>query len=215
MTFWFFVFLISLPSLVERVRDPLEGWVPGDVELQDLDCEPLGIQAARERSPGEVAAASARGDFLDRRAVLCRQRLMPHGVRRGRDDALLSELRATAAATATLVADLQPAERQRTWLVETFYPDPAVAYKIGFAVKGALVERGIAVSDRAPSLAAGDIEVLGRLRPQEAYPLACKRYVMAGSLGPDDALLAVVLRDPSETILHAGLCVDGRWRWLQ
>ena len=85
----------------------------------------------------------------------------------------------------------------------------------GVAVKNALLDRSLKVSDRAPALAAGDIEVIGRLSPQAAYPIACTRYAAAGSLGDDDALLTIVLRDPQETLLHAGICTGGRWRWLR
>ena len=140
---------------------------------------------------------------------------MPHGARRAQDDAILYGLRTTAAEMAGLVAELDEPRPERTWLVETFYPDPGVAHKIAFAVKSALLDRDLSVSDRAPTLAAGDIEVLGQLRQSAAYPLACTRYASAGSLRADDALLAIVLRDPRETILHAGVCTDGRWRWLR
>ncbi|MCA9541796.1 MAG: hypothetical protein KC620_23025, partial [Myxococcales bacterium] len=102
-----------------------------------------------------------------------------------------------------------------TWLVEVFHPEVAVGQKISFAVKNALLDRGLHASDRAPALAAGDIEVIGAVEPERAYPLVCARYAAAGSLRPDDALMAVVLRDPRETMLHVGVCADGRWRWLR
>lgn len=215
MTFWLFVLLMSTPSLIERASDPMAGWLPSELSLRDLDCTPLSVERAREVAPGEVTEPSARGDFFERRAVVCRERLMPHGARRPQDDAILSGLRASSDQMAGTVAGLQQPQRTRTWLVETFYPDSAVAAKISFALKGSLLDRGLRVSDRVPTLAAGDIEVLGQLEPSAAYPLACARFSAAGSLRPDDALLAVVLRDPRETILHAGVCADGSWRWLQ
>lgn len=215
MEFWLFLALFYLPSLLERAQDPLDGWLPSEAALRKLDCDPVTMEGARQLAPGRLPEPSARGDYIERRAVICRERLLEPGIRRPRDDALLSRLRATADETAALVDELDPAERQRTWLVETFHPDPAVGHKIGFAVKNALLDRSLKVSDRAPALAAGDVEVIGRLEQQAAYPLACTRYAAAGSLGAGDALLAVVLRDPRETILHAGVCADGRWRWLR
>lgn len=215
MEFWLFILLFSAPSLLESAQDPLSGWLADQDDLRDLDCEPMTIEGARRVVPGQVAESSARGDFLDRRAVICRERLVPQGVRRAQDDAILYRLRESAHDMAQLVGELDPAERDRTWLVEAFHPDPGVAYKIGFAVKNALLDRDLHVTDRAPTLAAGDVEVIGQVRPEVAYPLACTRYALAGSMKANDALLAVVLRDPRETILHAGVCVGGRWRWLR
>ena len=215
MEFWLFVALFTLPSLIESAQDPLDGWLPSQAALRNLDCEPITAEGARRRAPGRMPEPSARGDYIDRRAVICRERLMPLGIRRAQDDAILSQLRTTAREMAALVGELDATERERTWLVETFYPDPGVGQKISFATKNALLDRNLKVSDRAPTLAAGDIEVIGRLEQRAAYPLACTRYTSAGSLRADDALLAIVLRDPRETVLHAGICTGGQWRWLR
>ena len=83
------------------------------------------------------------------------------------------------------------------------------------AVKNALMGAGVAVSDRTPLLAAGDVDVLTRLPPLEAYPAACARYAAGGSLRPTDVLLGVMQLDPRETTVHAGACVDGSWLWLR
>ncbi len=215
MEFWLFILLFNMPGIVESAREPLDGWLPSEIALGDLECEPVTEVGARRLRPGQVAPPSARQDFLDRRAVVCRERLMPQGLRRAQDDAILSELRTTSRDLAALVGELDTEQQARTWLVETFYPDSAVAAKIAFAVKNALLDRDLRVSDRAPTLAAGDIEVIGQLEPQAAYPLACTRYAASGSLESTDALLAIVLRDSRETILHAGVCADGEWRWLR
>ena len=103
----------------------------------------------------------------------------------------------------------------RTWLVEAHYPSASVASKISFATKNALVELGLSVSDRMATLAAGDVDVIVRMSPEDAYPAACRRYFASGSLGADDALLSVILRDTQATILHAGLCEQGQWTWLK
>ena len=75
--------------------------------------------------------------------------------------------------------------------------------------------QGASVSDRVPTLAAGDIDVITRMSAEDAYPAACQRYYSLGSLKEDDVLLAVVRLDSRETALHAGLCDRGQWRWLR
>ncbi|MGQ0505940.1 MAG: hypothetical protein ACT4TC_11560, partial [Myxococcaceae bacterium] len=101
------------------------------------------------------------------------------------------------------------------WHVDAFYPQTAVASKIAVAARTALVEHGQRVSDRVPVLAPGDIAVLSRLSPKEVYPLACKRFFAEGALEDGDAFLAVMIIDPRETQLHAGVCRFGQWKWLR
>lgn len=221
MEFWLYVLLFALPSLVEAARDPVEGplapdlWEGAGETLRGLDCEPTTIEAARAYAPERLDEPPPRGDRLTRRAVICRSRLMPEGVRRARDDAILSDLRTAADEMAGLVAGLADPLRRRTWMVEVYYPDARVGTKVQFAVKNALLEAGVTVTDRAPTLAAGDVEVIGRIDPQRAWPLACTRYRATGSLGPGDALMGIALRDRRATILNVGHCVDGDWRWLR
>lgn len=219
MEFWIYVLLFALPSLVEEFRDPVDGFfgpLTGHArEVRELDCESLSTEAARQREPGRVDAPAARGDFFERRAVICRARLLPAGVRQARDDAILSDLRATADDMAGHIAGLADPLRSRTWMVEVYHPDLLVAGKVEFAAKNALMAAGLTVTDRAPTLAAGDVEVIGRIDPQRAYPLACTRYVAGGSLGPNDALMGIALRDQRATILNVGYCADGQWRWLR
>lgn len=204
-----YILIFSLPSLIESARDPIDGLLPADVAVADLDCTPLTSEGAERLAPGQVPEPE-RGDSLTRRAVICRERLMPRGARRPQDAAILMDLRRHAR-----IAAASATQRDRTWLVEVYHPRPAVAEKIDFAVKAALLDRDLTVTDRSPTLAAGDIEVIGRLSHDRAWPLACLRYQATGSVKPTDALLAVVLRDPRETILHVGTCIDGRWQWLR
>lgn len=224
MAFLFFVLMFSAPGILEDFQDPLDN--KSGTDRRPLDCEPLTMAGARQLAPGQLGEPSVRGDYFERRAVICRERLMSTGVRRSedeagkgvrqvRDDAVLTELRTTSWEVARLVSELSPSEQQRTWLVEAYYPNVAVSQKLGFAVKNALLDRGLTVTDRAPSLAAGDIEVIGQLDASKAYSLACLRYRASGSLGAADALLAIVSRDKRETVLHTGVCLDGQWRWLR
>ena len=138
---------------------------------------------------------------------------MDLGERPARDDVILSDLSGTAAEVAETVTALNAP--QPTWLVEAFYPEATIAYKISFAVKNALIAKGFQVSDRTPSLAAGDVSVLAYMQPASAYPHACRRYAELESLSAQEALLAVVLTDARETILHAGICRNGAWKWLR
>jgi hypothetical protein len=208
-----YLLIFSLPSIIETVRDPIDGLLPAKADLRDLDCTPLTTKGAARLAPGQVPLPE-RGDRLTRRAVICRERLLKHGTRPPQDDAILMQLRATAAEFAVLTG-AEPGWDTRRWMVEVIHPRSAVAQKISFATKNALLDLGRNVTDRTPTLAAGDIEVIGRLSPDRAWPLACLRYRAVESMGPNDALLAVVLRDHRETVLHAGICADGQWRWLR
>ncbi|MBU0551872.1 hypothetical protein KKF91_15720 [Myxococcota bacterium] len=212
MEFWLVMLLLSLPAIIEGASDPLNGWLQptSEADVRALDCAPLRAEALDAWAPGASPERGRRGDF-ERRAVLCRQRLMRPGARHPRDEAILSTLRAASTNAAALVAALPETTRARRWLVEVAYPDARLSHKISFAAKNALLDKGLRVSDRAPRLTAGDINVLASQRPAAAYPMACARY----DLRPGEALLLLALRDPRATILNAGLCLDRRWRWLQ
>lgn len=208
MTTLLYLLIFSLPAMIETARDPIDGWLPAAGDVREMDCTPLSTAGADRIAPGQVPQPE-RGDQLARRAVVCRERLLRRGTRPPQDDAILMQLRETAAEFAALTTG------DRRWMVEVIHPRSAVAQKISFATKNALLDLGRRVTDRTPTLAAGDIEVIGRLSPDRAWPLACLRYRAVESMGPKDALLAVVLRDHRETTLHAGICADGQWRWLR
>jgi hypothetical protein len=175
----------------------------------------MSAEIASARYPGVIEAPRPRGDYVERSALVCAQRLMRPGLRADRDEAILSSLEPLVTELTATAGDLHPELATRTWLVEAFYPSAPVSAKLSFATKNALVEKGLQVSDRTPTLSAGDVDVLTRMPPEEAYPAACRRYEDNGSLHAGDALLAVVSRDPRETTLHAGLCTDGQWSWLR
>jgi hypothetical protein len=194
--------------------DPAPGLARTTSWSRDLDCERVTSVTGSRRYPGEIAPPRPRDD-VGSSTVVCRERLTRPGLREPRDEAILSELEVTTVGLAETAASLRPDLEDRTWLVEAYDASPPVAAKIAFASKNALMRRGLAVSDRAPILSAGDVDVLTRMSPDEAYPAACRRYFDTGSLGDADALLAVVRRDLRETTLHAGLCASGQWTWLR
>jgi hypothetical protein len=210
---WFFWLLIPY-YLMEHATDPSPGFFQSKAAARNLDCTRLTQAQAHELHPGRVPEPAARdiaGGSTD--ALVCASRIMNHGERPPRDEAILSSLRQTVGAITQLASALTPEEV--TWHVDAFYPDPAVAAKIAVAARTDLAERGRRVSDRVPLLAAGDIALLGTLPPRDAYPLACARYQAHQSLGDADAFLGLMIVDPRETALHAGLCIRGAWRWLR
>ncbi len=196
-------------------HDPAPSVLNSKDESASLECERKDVFEASRDHPGEVRAPGPRGDLYLRTALVCTERYMRLGLRSARDEAILTTLDARAGELASAADDLRPDLRDSTWLVETHYPSAQVSAKIAFAAKNALSGRGLRVSDRRPLLAAGDVEVLTRLHPDQAYAAACQRYHDNGSLRPGDALLGVIQRDKRATILHAGVCVDGVWQWLR
>ena len=194
---------------------PHPGVVWSRDEVRDLDCQWVDAASGTRQYPGAVAAETPRGDFIERGVVLCRERLMRPGLRIDRDELILADLDAMTSDLAGVAAAQRPDLDARTWLVEAHYPSASVASKITFATKNALIEQGLSVSDRMPTLSVGDVDVIVRMAPAEAYPAACRRYFATGSLGAEDALLSVILRDERASILHAGLCEQGQWTWLK
>ena len=184
-------------------------------DARNYSCAFMTVEQAQVARPGAVRPVGPRGDLYERDVVLCQERMLPLGLRLDADEAILSTLDARVKELAGAARSRRPDLEGATWLVEVYYPSPAVSAKIGFATKNALMAEGLGVSDRTPTLAAGDVQVITRMPPNEAYPTACRRYTDNGSLGANDALLAVVLLDRQETALHAGLCAAGSWTWLR
>lgn len=202
-------------SVMFNWNDPAPGALRRKAWTNNLECERLDARTGSRRYPGEIQAPSSRGSDVESFTVVCEERLLRPGLRDPLDEALLSELDPMTRALAGAAASRYPELGASTWLVEVFVANPQVATKVSFGTKNALLESGLAVSDRTPTLGLSDLEVILRMPPEEAYPTACVRWFATGSLGPRDALLAVLTLDPRETILHSGLCVAGRWAWLQ
>ncbi|MCB9743052.1 MAG: hypothetical protein H6740_10660, partial [Alphaproteobacteria bacterium] len=165
--------------------------------------------------PGLIAPVNPRGDYYERDVVLCQERMLSLGIRRDADEAVLSDLNARVTELVGAAATARPDLQGQTWLVEAFHPSAAVSAKIAFATKNALMAEGLRVSDRTPTLGVGDLQVITRMEPTQAYAAACRRYSDNGTLDAEDVLLAVALLDKLETSLHAGLCTQGRWSWLR
>ncbi len=195
--------------------DPAPGVFKSKDSARRYECERLDVEAAHRQYPGQVAAPGPRGDYVERSALVCSERLVRPGLRSDQDEAILYSLEEHTSELSQLATSLHPELESSTWLVEAYYPSTEVAAKLSFATKNALVAQGLRVSDRSPILGFDDIDVITRMPPFQAYPAACSRYFANGSLGEDDALLGLVLLDPRETLLHAGLCTGGSWTWLQ
>lgn len=196
-------------------KDPGPGLLRSKEAARRLACEHTTVEAAADEFPGRLSPRRPRGGYIERSVVVCRENWMRPGLRSAADEAVLGGLSDTASGLARDAGASFPELEGHTWLVEAHHPSEAVSAKVRFATQNALMEQGLAVSDRTPVLSAGDIDVLLRMAPSEAYGAACRRYSDNGTLREGQALLAVVQRDRRETLLHAGLCVDGRWTWLR
>jgi hypothetical protein len=205
--------LMQLSVFSGRQYDPAPGIWHDKSEARNLDCSHVSRQRAHELHPGEIPATPARLANQESDALLCTRRIMRNGERPERDEVILSSLRQSVGALVEVASALAPGGL--TWHVDAFYPQPEVGAKISVAARTELAEQGRRVSDKVPLLAAGDLAVLGRMAPKDAYPLACKRYFAQHALGENDAFLGIMLIDSRETQLHAGLCLNGAWRWLQ
>ncbi|MCB9797225.1 MAG: hypothetical protein H6741_31440 [Alphaproteobacteria bacterium] len=201
--------------LIVLLLPPVPTLFRSKTELRHQRCERLTLAEAEARLPDRLNPPRPRGDRVDRSVMLCAEDLVRPGLRSPRDEAILATLDARATELAADASARYSELDASTWLVEVYHPDTVVAEKVDFATKNALMALGLQVSDRAPRVAVGDVQVLTRMEPWDAYPAACKRYSDNGSMGPEDALLAVMLIDMQETNLHAGLCAQGHWTWLR
>ncbi len=205
--------LMPLSVFAGRPDDPVPGIWHEKAESRNLECTRVDQLRAHELLPGQIPAPAPRGSLPEVEALICKQRYMRLGERPARDEVILTSLRKSVAEITEVAGAVGPAEV--TWHVDAFYPQPEVASKISVAARTELAEQGRRVSDKVPLLAAGDIAVLSRMAPKDAYPLACQRYFAQGALKQNEAFLGIMIVDERETQLHAGLCLDGAWRWLQ
>ncbi len=193
--------------------DPAPGITQTKAYSRNLECARMSQSQAHDLYPGKVPEMPPRGAYAIVDALTCTTRMTEPGERAARDEVILTTLRQAVGEITRQATGLVPGKTTRH--VDAFYPQLAVAQKISVAARTDLAERGEAVSDRVPVLAAGDIAVLARLPAAKAYPLACRRYFTEKVLAANDAFLGLMIIDARETDLHAGLCVDGEWKWLR
>lgn len=205
-TFWF---------QVTAGRDPAPGLFRPRSEARNMECERVPVAVAVARYPGVVPPPDPRGDLYERQVLVCTERLLDAELRAPADEALLSGLEDSARRAAGMATTFRPELQEATWLVESHTTNPEVNAKLSFATKNALVDQGLRVSDRVPLLGFDDLTVIARMPPLEAWPAACFRFSETGALKDSDALLASVVLDPKETIVHNGVCAQGAWTWLR
>jgi hypothetical protein len=206
--------LALFASCALRSADPSPGISATKEQSRQLACTHLGQLEAHQRYPSEVPEPASRELATGlTEALVCSRRVLRVGERSARDELILSKLTRSTGELTELASASFP--EQLTWHVDALYPNQKVASKIALAARLGLAERGRAVSDRVPVLAAGDIEVLIHLSMPDALKLACSRYFAEKSLGDDEVLLAFSILDSRESQLHAGTCRQGQWRWLQ
>lgn len=208
-----FLLVTPLPALVSRADDPAPGIWQTRAEARGLECRTLDQETAHGLYPARVPDLPARRLTDPSSVLVCTRRILGDLERPPRDEAILSDLSRSVEALTQAAAEQVPGAL--TWQVEAFYPSPQVGAKIAVAARTELVEHGHPVSDRVPVLAAGDLSVISTLPAGQAFPLACARYFAEHALGPKDAFLGLMILDPRETQLHAGVCTQGQWRWIQ
>ena len=177
-------------------------------------CERVQLEAPSHRTTQRVEPPPPRGDYRQADLIVCTQPVLPERLRDPRDEVLLGTLDSHTQALTAAAQAVHPDLQQRTWLVEAHDPSSMVSAKIRFATQNALMEKGLAVSDRTPLLGFSDMQVITRLPPAEAHPAACSRYAQTGALNEDDVLLVIVRPDAQATSLVGGVCTQGRWSWL-
>lgn len=210
-----FLVVMSFVVLLERTSDPSAGVMRSKQESRNLECQRISQAEAHARHPVAVPEPAARATSAVTDALDCQRLYMREGERPARDELVLSSLRKDVSELIATAAAKIPNGQSVVWHVDAFYPEQAVAAKVAVAARTQMAELGFAVSDRVPLLAAGDIAVLGRMPPQQAYPVACSRYVAQGLLDDNHVFLGFMLVDAREGQLHAGLCMRGKWTWLR
>lgn len=182
-------------------------------ERRNMDCVRLSQDEAAERFPGQIPSKDARAlAGFQPDVMACATRYLQPDDRSARDEAILSTLSLQVSELVETATASAPAGAR--WHVDAFYPSLPVAQKIAVAARTTLAERGFSVSDRVPTLAAGDVSVLASLPPSEVYRTACARSFQTSVLGADELFLGLMIVDARETRLHGGLCQAGVWRWL-
>jgi hypothetical protein len=191
-------------------------------EARSFDCTRTTQAEAARLAPGLVPEPSVRsGVFAKTDGMVCQRQYLTEGERPNRDEAILSTLTASVGELVRLAASVEPSLRSghaqgpTQWYVDAFYPEPRVAAKLALSARVLLAEEGHVVFDRVPLLAALDVAVISRMPVQQSFPIACARYFVEKTLHEPQVFLALMIVDPREAQVHAGLCARGQWRWLR
>lgn len=205
---------VALALVCGCVTDPSPGVWRTNAESRNLECRRMTQERGHELYPAAVPEVRPR-ELAGRvgEVLVCEGRMVALTDRMPRDEAMLMSLRQSVAEIVERATKSRSSKA--TWYVDAFYPDPRVSQKVAVAARVELTERGHRVSDRVPMLAAGDIAVLNEFQPKDMYRFACQRYQREELLTPDELFLGLMVFDARESQLHAGLCENGNWRWLQ
>jgi len=205
--------LYTLLGVGDTAADPIHSAFIERKNARAFECERLSQAEAHERYPGRVPETNARAQTLMQiDALVCKRRILSDDKREPRDALILDELSKNIGELTQLATAYAPNKR---WYVDAFYPDKRMTQKIANATRTAMVSRKQKVSDIAPLLTAGDILVLRSFDMKDAIALACQRFYDEGTLGKDDAFLALALLHANESQLHAGVCTQEGFRWLR
>lgn len=210
-----FFLLLSLPVLADRTGDPSLGAFRSKAEVRNMECARISQAQAHEQFPGQVPEPAPRvsSNLMEIDALVCTPRIVRFDERPARDEAILTSLGKDVGDIAQVAGAVGGPDT--VWHVDAFYPDERVASKIAIAARTHLAETGYRVSARVPLLAAGDLLVMRELPLQQRFELACARYFAEHTLEENDAFLGIMIVDPRETQLHAGVCRKGAWQWLR
>jgi hypothetical protein len=202
-----------IPYFAAWMHDPAPGFFRPAADSRGMECRFFTDEGAREIRSETNDSSAGRGDFAEMSAMRCNSFVMNPGERSNAQEAVLWDLSRQVADITSTISRSPEAEGQ-TWLVDVYHPDAELAAKIRTAVRVALAERNVHVTDRVPVLPAEDIQNLQKVSADSVMPFACSRFSKQQALSSKDTLLGVVLRDNNETLLHAGTCKGGEWVWL-
>jgi len=195
------------------IHDPSPGLFRTKEESRNLECKRMSHAQAHELYPGVVPDQPPRGAYWVTDAIVCGARIVRLNERPPRDEAVLTTLGQSIGELTKLATGVAP--KDTLWHVDSFYPTVSVGQKIAVAARVDLAEHGFRVSDRVPVLAPGDVSVLKKTNADRFYPVMCSRYFAEGALHEGDAFMGITPLYPRETQLHAGVCLSGKWQWLQ
>jgi hypothetical protein len=205
--------LVTALVLAGCIHDPSAGIFRSKEEMRNLECKRMSHAQGHQLYPGVVPDLPPRGAYWTTDAIVCGARIVKLNERPAQDEAVLTTLSQSVGELTRLATGAAPPDT--LWHVEAFYPQMSVAQKIAIAARVDLAEHGFRVSDRVPVVAAGDVAVLKRVTGDKFFHVLCRRYFAENGLHEGDGFLGITPLFAIETQLHAGVCLSGKWRWLE